>query len=487
MFFKSIRFKVLLWYMLLLTLTLFAFGAILYGSFRTELYNDFDDLLYSRAEGVENSICTYWHAKITAAARGEKTDTESFAANAKEWVEEKRKDPELMSIFVQILDTNGRRLAASKPAPAIPAIDKGDFEDVLDGEDDFSMLDGRSIDGKSMRFRIYTKPVSEGGKVIYIVQVAGPLRLVSVALNNLMFALFILIPITVALAGIPGMILVRMTLRPVDRMTDTLKQITAENLKLRIHIPDTKDEIKNLADVLNRTIERLDRSFSLQQRFVQNIAHDLKAPMEILKGELEAALRKGCSAEESRAVISKAREEIEDFAKIIENLLTLTKFDSDEMPLEIRKVKLDSLAGDVLGGMNVLASQKDIELSLICPHSVTIDGDPDQIKRLLVNILDNAIKYTKRGGKVSLAIWKEGGSARIAVTDTGVGIEEEEMEYIFDRFYQAHKSRGAREGFGLGLSTAQTIAEAHRGTITVESEPGKGSTFLVSLPLSYPA
>jgi signal transduction histidine kinase len=103
-----------------------------------------------------------------------------------------------------------------------------------------------------------------------------------------------------------------------------------------------------------------------------------------------------------------------------------------------------------------------------------------------MNILDNAVKYTKRGGKISLAVWKAGGSAKIAVTDTGVGIPEDEKEYIFDRFYQAHKSRASKEGFGLGLSIAKTIAEAHKGTITVESEPGKGSTFLTILPLSYP-
>lgn len=486
MFPKSIRFRVMLWYMLFLTLTLLAFSIVLYGSFRTELYSDFDDLLYSRAEGVENSINAYRYAKAAAAARGEKAGMESFIADARAWVEEKRKDPELMSIFVQILDAKGKRLIATKPAPAIPAIDRDHFEDALDGEDDFSTVNGRSIDGKPMRFRIYTKPVMEGGKAVCIVQVAGPLGLLSVALNNLILALFILIPVTVVLAGIPGVILVRMTLRPVDRIADTLRQITAENLKLRIHIPDTRDEMKHLADIINQTIERLDRSFSLQQRFVQNIAHDLKAPMEILKGELETALEKGSSAEECRAVIAKARGETEDFAKTIENLLALTKFDADDIPLEITKVKLDSLAGDIVNDMKILASQKDIEASIICPHSITIDGDPNQLKRLLMSIIDNAIKYTKRGGKVSLAVWKEGGNAKIAVTDTGVGIPEDEKEYIFDRFYQAHKPRASKEGFGLGLSTAKAVAEAHKGAITVESESGKGSTFLVTLPLSYP-
>jgi signal transduction histidine kinase len=476
----------MLWYMLFLALTLLAFSIVLYGSFRTELYKDFDDLLYSRAEGVENSINAYRYAKTAAAARGGKTGMENFVADARAWVDEKRKDPELMSIFVQILDTKGRRLVAAKPAPAIPSIDSDHFEHVLAGEDDFSTQNGRSIDGKPMRFRIYTKPVMEDGKAVYIVQVAGPLGLLSVALNNLIFALFILIPITIVLAGIPGAILVRMTLKPVDRIADTLRRITAENLKLRIHIPDTRDEMKHLADVINQTIERLDRSFSLQQRFVQNIAHDLKAPMEILKTELETALEKGSSAEECKAVISNARGEIEEFAKMMESLLALTKFDADDMPLEITKVKLDSLAGEILNGMKILTSQKDIETSLICPHSITIDGDPNQLKRLIMNILDNAVKYTKRGGKISLAVWKAGGSAKIAVTDTGVGIPEDEKEYIFDRFYQAHKSRASKEGFGLGLSIAKTIAEAHKGTITVESEPGKGSTFLTILPLSYP-
>jgi signal transduction histidine kinase len=369
--------------------------------------------------------------------------------------------------------------------PSIPPIDEDHFQAVLDGEEDFSTLKGRSTDGKLARFRVYTRPVSEDGRAAYVVQVAGPLRLVTVALNNLIFALFVLIPITVALAGMPGIMLARMTLKPVDRIVNTLRQITAENLKLRIHIPDTKDEIKRLADVLNDMIERLDRSFSLQQRFVQNIAHELKAPMEILKGELETVLKKEGSEEECRAVLSKALEELADFSRIIENLLVLTRFDTDEPVLEITRVKLDSLAEGVLNDMNVLASQKEISTSLIAPHPITIDGDRNQVKRLLVNLLDNAIKYTNRKGKVSLAIWKEGASARIAVTDTGVGIPDDEKDYIFDRFYQAHKSRNAKNGFGLGLSTAKTIVEAHKGTIAVESEPGKGSTFVISLPLTF--
>ncbi len=485
MFFRSIRFKVIVWYTIILTLTLLSFSAILYGSFSKALIDDLDDLLSSKADGVANSIDTYWQAKeLETSVREE--DLNDFVKIAANWVEEKRKDPDLMSIFDQILNVNGERLISSKSMPHITPLAKEDFDDILEGDDSFDTVKGETVDGKKMRFRVYTKPVIEGGRVMYVVQVAGPIGLLSVALNNLRFILFVLLPLTVLLAAIPGVLLVRITLRPVDTMINTLRQITAENLKLKIHLPDTKDEIKRLADTFNDMIERLDKSFSSQQNFIQDVSSELKAPLSALKEEFESALKKASSPEEYDFVLRRALKEIKKFSELIDSLLVLAGFDNSQVALEIKKVNLTRTVSQVLNDTKKEAEEKGIIVSSFLQDTIILDGDESQIRQLLMNLVDNAIKYTHRKGKITVAAHRDKRLAKVTVSDTGIGIEEEELPYIFDRFYQIHKSHHPNAGFGLGLNIAKAVAEAHKGTISVESQTGKGSTFTVTLPLSYP-
>ncbi|MDD5496194.1 MAG: hypothetical protein PHP46_03725, partial [Candidatus Omnitrophica bacterium] len=217
MFLKSIRFKVILWYMLFLMLTLLSFSLLLYGGFSRTLYGDFDDLLSSRALGIASSIETYWEARSTGMIKLEGNpplnEIQNFSIIARNWVEEKRKDPELMSIFAEILDAKGNLIVASKSMPKVALLDKDDLEDISEGEDYFDTVRGQSPDTKRMKYRVYTRPVMIDRRLAYIVQVAGPTTLVSLALNNLVLMLFVLIPLTAILAGIPGVILVRLTLK----------------------------------------------------------------------------------------------------------------------------------------------------------------------------------------------------------------------------------------------------------------------------------
>lgn len=478
----------------LLTLTLLIFSALVYHTFKKALYDDLDDLLGSRAEGIINAISTYWEIKKIETAEAGKLkqalvtqDADSFMALAGDWVIEKSKDPNLMSIFVQILNEKGEKIVSSKNMPRIQRLKEDDFQSVLNGEDSYNMVSGELPAGKSMTFRIYTRPAIDDGKVKYIVQVASSPGLLYIALSGLKLPLFILLPITVILTGVAGAFLARLTLSPVDNMIHTLKQITAENLKLKIHLPDTKDEIKRLADTFNDMIERLERSFSSQQEFIEEVSHELRTPLTILKGELEIALKKLRSPREYEAVLASSLEEIGKMSRVIEDLLALARFDNNQMTLEIRRVDLGSLVGRALDDMKVLAEQKDIEISLSSQENIILDGDDFQLRRLFVNLFDNAIKYTSRKGKVTVMAHKDGTCAKVIVSDTGIGIPMDELPYIFDRFYQVARSRRANHGFGLGLSIAKSIVESHRGAIFVESQPDQGATFTVSLPLSYPA
>ena len=489
MFFKSIRFKVLLWYMIILTATLLIFSTILYGIFDKFLINSLDDLISSRAEGLVNSIEAYWVSPQTGKSVGIEPSGDklkNFEMIGRDWVEEKRKDPELLRVFAQILDTKGERLFATRNMPFITPLKKSDFDDILRGEDSFDTLPGTTINGEKTKFRVYTKPVIEDGKVKYVVQVTGPIDLISLALNNLIFILFFLLPLTILLAAIPGVLLARLTLRPIGSMVKTLRQITAENLKLKIHIPDTKDEIRRLADTFNEMIERLDRSFSSQQSFIQDISYELKMPLVALREDLEMAVKKQLSKEEYDTIMRKGLEEIDKFSIIIDDLLVLAKFDNSQMPLEIKKVSLTGIVGGAVKEVKISAEEKDISLSSFLQDTIMLDGDKAQIKRLFINLVDNAIKYTNRKGKITVSAHRDDKFANINVTDTGVGMPEDELLYIFDRFYQITKPRSNKRGFGLGLSIAKSIVESHKGKISVESQIGKGSTFTVSLPISYP-
>ena len=487
MFFRSIRFKMTLWYMLLLAVTLLSFSTILYGGFTKLLYSNLDDLLSSRAEGVSDSITAYWAARHLDIEYGTPASVD-MAKAAAGWVEEKRRDPELMGIFVRILDRKGQTVIASKNMPKIEPLDKDDMAELLSGEEDFSTLKGETPDGKRLKFRTYSKPVMEGGDVEYIVQVTGPVSLIALASSNLFWAIFALLPLTVVLAAMPGVVLVTLTLRPVDKMIGTIKQTTAENLKLKIHLPDTRDEIRRLAETFNDMTERLDRSFTSQQSFIQDTSLELREPLEKLKKEFESVSSgKDLAADEYKTILQAGLSEIGRVERVLEELEALAKFDNNRMALEIRKVNLTSLTGKVLDAFRPAASKKDIEVSSVLKDPVVIDGDEKQLGRLLACLFDNAIKYTNRKGAVSVSVRKNPRSAVVTISDTGMGIEDSELPYVFDRFYQAKKSRVSDGSFGLGLSIAKSVADVHRGRINVESKPGKGSTFIVTLPLSYPA
>lgn len=477
----------------LLTITLLAFSVLVYQNFKNVLYGDLDDLLSSRAGGIASAISTYWEIEEMknsesgkSSAPATQADTDKFLTMASNWVIEKSKDPSLMSIYAQILDVNGKKLVSSKNAPKIYTLSEDDLDYILEGKDSFDTLKGEAQPGKPIAFRVYTKPVQQDGKIKYLIQVVSAQGLIYIALKGLRILLFVLLPITVIITGIAGAFLARLTLRPVDHMIDTLKKITAENLKLRIHLPDTKDEIKRLADTFNDMIERLDKSFTSQHEFIQDISHELRTPLTILKGELEVTLKKLRSPEEYEAVLNSSLEEIGKMSRVIEDLLALARFDNNQVALEIRRVDLGGVLNRVMDDMKILAQQKDIDTSLSRQDNLILDGDEDQLRRLFVNLFDNAIKYTLRKGKVIVMAQKDGSHIKVVVSDTGIGIPEEELPYIFDRFYQVARARRTNHGFGLGLSIAKSIVESHRGVISVTSQPNQGATFTVSLPLSYP-
>lgn len=266
-------------------------------------------------------------------------------------------------------------------------------------------------------------------------------------------------------------------------MIDIIHKITAENLKLRVNIPDTtKDEIRRLADTFNEMLERLEHAFSSQRQFIEDFAHELKTPLSVLKGELEVALKKIRSTEEYESILQSNLEEVERINRIVENLLMLARLDSNAIVLRREPLNVGLLVKAIVDDIRVLAAQENIGVDYLIRDAITVYGDENQLKRLFINLLDNAIKYTLRNGKVIVDIEPVDNYAKIVVSDTGMGIPDSEIHHIFNRFYRLDKSRH-QPGFGLGLSIAKSIVEAHKGKIEVKSKLNQGTTITVFLPI----
>ena len=487
---KSARFNIMIWYLLILAVTLSVFSLLIYGNFKRSIYDDLDDFLTSRAQDVIDSVTTYIKVNETLMTNRPPDplrllNNVSFVSDAQDWVEFKGKEPELIGIAVQILDHNGKMIIASKQTPKLVALAQEDMDSILSGQESFDIVNGETVGGKKESFRLYSFPVKFNGKTVCVVQAMSQINLLMLALHNLSFVLCILLPFTVLLAGIPGIFLVKLALSPIDKMINTLKTITAGNLKMRIHMPNTKDEIKRLADTFNNILDRLDRSLACQNSFVEEIVMELREPLSSFKKDMDEIMVKDVMDDKSRKILADGSKKLENISQTLEALVILTDIEEGRVPLEIRKRDVTEIAGDAAKNFAVKASAKDIEFVFYRDPGIIIDCDQVQIKELFQIILDNAVKYTNKNGKIVVTVKKQNGDVKISVSDTGVGMPEDEIPYIFDRFYQISCGKRKKSGFGIGLSVAKIIVEEHKGKIEVISQWGRGSTFTISLPLVY--
>ena len=229
-------------------------------------------------------------------------------------------------------------------------------------------------------------------------------------------------------------------------------------------------------------LEKIQQVFISQKQFIQDVSHELRTPLTIMRGELEVALKRQRSPQEYCSILQSSLEETAKIGKLLENLLALARLDSSSVSLARDSADISAIMRDILDDMEILAHQKGIEIDFVSQEGIILLIDKDQIMRSFINILENAIKYTQEKGRISVEVIRENAYAIITITDTGIGIPERDLPHIFDRFYQVDRSRSST-GFGLGLSIALSIIEAHGGSITVESTPRQGTTFLISLPM----
>jgi two-component system OmpR family sensor kinase len=316
------------------------------------------------------------------------------------------------------------------------------------------------------------------------VQVGISLENMYSTLRRFVLIMAMVFPLGLLLAGGGGWLLARRALSPVDHMTRAAQRISGEHLTERLLETGTGDELDRLAKTLNEMLTRLDESFRQVRQFSADASHELQTPLTILKGEIEVALRSERTPEDYQQVLTSSLEEIERISRLVEGLLLLARADSGVLRMAHQPVALHELVAEVAAQMQKMANKQGVTLHLEDLAPVTISGDREQLQRLLLNLIDNAIKYTPAGGSVTLALRNEDNQDLIDVTDTGIGLSEAEQAQIFTRFYRAAAARSqGGGGAGLGLCLAQSIAEAHGGKIQVRSNPGQGSTFTVALPV----
>lgn len=300
--------------------------------------------------------------------------------------------------------------------------------------------------------------------------------------DRLAAVVFIGLPVLLLLTGIAGVILMQGALKPVEVMIKAAEAYSFRDPQKRLPLIGTDPRLEALGLALNRMLDRLDAAYEHVSRFSADAAHELRTPLTIIRGELELTMGEGKVSPELERAISNALEEMNRLSGMVDSLITLSRMESLWGRSTQPRIALLPLAQETMEQMNLLAEEKNIVL--IGPEGdaqASVSGDRDRLKQVLVNLIDNAIKYTPEGGKVKVSVRALGGKVQLKVEDTGIGIDPAFHSRVFDRFYRVSTDRG-EAGAGLGLAIVRSICHAHGGSVTVQSEAGKGSAFVVELP-----
>ena len=334
--------------------------------------------------------------------------------------------------------------------------------------------------GDDDRMRCLVVPVP---RTPYLLQVAAPWDPAEDLLARLLTGLVLASLLFLLLSGVGSWLLVGRALRPIDRIVSEAEALTADRLGpvLLSRRALSDDEIGHLVTALNGMMTRLSAAFTGQRQFTADASHELRTPLTILRGEFELALSRERAAPDYRRTLESGLEEVLRMARIVESLGFLARGDAGparpHSPLSLRV-----LASEVVAAMQSQAQAKGLHLILEADEETAVRGDGDALRRMVQNLVENAIAYTPPGGEVRVSLSAAGGKCRLCVADTGVGITPADLPHVFDRFFRGDKSRANTGGSGLGLSIVQSIVEAHGGKIVAESGQGRGSRFVVALP-----
>lgn len=466
----TFRSRVVTWFVGVLAAALLAFGAALYFGVHGYLKVTLEHSLSAQARSIaatyledEESKGPIWMSSEIA---------EAYA-------------PELSGRFIRITRQNkqvlyrsgdtrdGQIQSASVAHPALRASSTPFFRD--------------EPQNKAHDLEIYTLPYRTPSGTQYVIEAGASLSAIDHVLSSLLRMLLLITPLILSTAALGGRLLMKLPLRPLVNLAERAEHIGLHQLGERLPVYPTGDEMERLSLSLNRMIARLEDALSHNRRFSADVSHELRTPLTILKGELEQVVQIRALPTAVQESVGSALEEIDRMAKIIESLLAISRLDSGTDLMERQMVDFGLLAISTTDQMHLLADEKRINL-IVEANSAFVLADPGRITQVLVNLIDNAVKYTRDGGTVTVTVTSEGPLAILAVSDTGIGIPKACLPHVFDRFYRADKARSrVSGGAGLGLSIVQAIVNAHGGTITLTSTERVGTNVCLALPLCSPS
>src|SRR5260221_6390868 len=435
---RSIRFRLIVWHVGLLTGVFLLFGAAIYAGVKFYLERNLAESQLRRASQIAGSLLA------DIAKTGEEFVVDEVNA---------RYAPEVNGRFIRITRGDGTVLYASGK-PNDLSFDPAQLP-VITNVGAKALARTEKL-GPGKKLLIATVPFAAHGQSRFLIEAGAPLEPIQALLNRLLFWLALGLPLVVAVAAGGGQVLVKRALAPVETIGKSAEQISLHNLSERLPVARTGDELERLSIAVNHMITRLDEAFQHNRRFMADASHELRTPLTIIRGELEAAVQHPELASYLRDAIGNVLEEVERLVNIVEGLVALAKLEAGEAKAKWAQFDLAKMATSTADQMCLLAEDKGIAISCDAPRPVPVEGDSARLKQVVVNLLDNAIKYTPQGGKVSLRVAESSAKAVLEVTDNGIGIPAKEQPHLFERFFRVDKA-GYRDlgGAGLGLGNGK--------------------------------
>ena len=475
--FKSLRFRLVLFYSVGVAILLIVFGLISYFSLKESLFREHDRSLEKHINSLDHIL----KSKIYTSNIGKSQNI----------IIPKQSITELADSIIALISTEIYDISLIKP--------KNNFVQVVSprgiivyesdnmGADDLP-VESAKINSMTFQtlddFKDQTVRLALYQDSSYVIAIASPLKETEITLSSLFTIFSLIIPATLLLLIVGGWYITNRSLKPIDEISKTVREITTKHLHMRIKESKHDDEIGRLIVILNEMIDRLEKSFEKIQQFSSDASHELRTPLTILLGELQNALQGVKTNEEYQRIISNSIDEILTMSQIIEDLLTLYKADSDDLKLNKEKVSLNQLFSNLYEDVQILAMDKNLSVTFNVEEEYIIDGDRIRLRQLFLNLLENAVKFNKPNGLIDISFSKTEDNIIVMIKDSGSGISPGDGEKIFDRFYRIDKSRTRNvRGTGLGLSISKWIAEKHDGHIDFKSEPGEGTIFFVYFPI----
>jgi heavy metal sensor kinase len=463
---RSLSFRLVAWYAGVLTTVFVLLGLLTLFLLQHYLEANVLDTQARRARQIAGTLVAQARRESEDAMRGEL---------------ERLYSPEINDRFIRISRADGHVVYAS----GTPHDARFDPARVPPLAGNFLETSARKVPLPGGVLLIAAVPATGGDGTLYRVEVGTSAAPAAATLAQVLVMLAVGLPVAVAVAVAGGFILVRRALEPVERMAVKAEEISQHNLSERLPVVESGDELERLSVSLNHMISRLEDALRGSKQFVADASHELRTPLTVMRGELESLAQDERLARTTREALGSVLEEVARLAEIVESLFALSRLDAGEAGGEWLCFDLAELAATTAEQMSLLATDKNIRVDCESEPGAIVRGDRARLKQVIVNLLDNAIKYTPNGGRVTLRVRREDAHAVLDVTDNGIGIPPDALPHVFQRFYRVDGSRSREQGgAGLGLSIVKSICAAHGAEVEVLSPPGGGSTFRVRQPLA---